>query len=266
MPVFQEKGFVSMMHSDSFPASFCEPSNVSLPLADTQPISQEQEALLLERYAERVALTMRRAPNFTQCLNAQHVAEEIVILSKRGKPLTLHGKDLSHEGTWRKFLAYAEFPASTLCSLVEGTELLTRRYRSWLLTSYTRRYKQIVQPAHLTWFHQVTRLAVIWHIMEAKAQHTAFADPWVAQEMEVLHTLGVLATEVAKAIHHITKEPREEAAFLIEHLYHVHADRLTHPRLAPPPLPALPQGVHPPLLMELQSGQAVEAPQKEARQ
>jgi hypothetical protein len=223
-----------------------------------QPISQEPEALLLERYAERVGLVIRRVPNFTLCLKAQHIAEEITVLSKRGKPLTLHGKDLSHEGTWRKFLAYAEFPASTLISLHQGTELLTRRYRSWLLTSYTQRYKQIVQPTHLTWFHQVTRLAVIWHMMEAKAQHAAFADPWVAQEMETLKALGMLATEVAKAIHHIVKEPREEAASLIEQLYTVHAEYLTRPRLAPPPLPALPPGVHPPLLVGSNSGQAGE--------
>ena len=85
--------------------------------------------------------------------------------------------------------------------------------------------------------------------MEAKAQHSAFVDIWVAQEMEAIKTLGTLATEVAKAIHHIVKEPKEEASHLLEHLYLVHATEMTRPRLAPPPLPALPEGVHPPLAL-----------------
>jgi hypothetical protein len=207
------------------------------------------EQTLLECYAERVALSVRRTTNFTQSLLQQHILPDITVLNRRGHPLTLHGKDICNEGTWRKFLT-ATLPAvQQLCSLVEGAETMTRRYRSWLLTSYTQRYKYLAQPAHLTWFHHVTRLAVIWHMMEAKAQHSAFADPWVAQEMEALKALGTLATEVAKAIHHIVKEPREEAPRLLEHLYLVHAAEMTRPHLAPPPLPALPDGVHPPLAL-----------------
>ncbi|GHO96626.1 hypothetical protein KSF_066740 [Reticulibacter mediterranei] len=207
------------------------------------------EQKLLECYAERIALSVRRATNFTQSLLQQHLAPDITLLNRRGQPLILHGKDICNEGTWRKFLTAATLATPQLCSLVEGTETITRRYRSWLLTSYTQRYKNLVQPAHLTWFHHVTRLAVIWHIMEAKAQHSAFVDPWVAQEMEALEALGTLATEVAKAIHHIVKEPKEEAPRLLEHLYLVHAAEMTRPHLAPQPLPALPEGMHPPLAL-----------------
>jgi hypothetical protein len=232
----------------------------------SQPDAASQQALLLEQYAERAVLALRRAANFTESLSRQGLSAEITVLSPRGKTLTVRGRDLSHEGTWQKFLTQAQLPASTLYSLMQGSDEIIRRYRSFLLSAHTKRYQAISTSEHLAWFRAVSRLAVLWHMVEAKYQHAAFADPWVAQEIEALHTLGMLATEVAKAIHHIVKEPREEAALLIEHLYHVHADRLTHPRLAPPPLPALPQGVHPPLLMELQRGQAVEAPQKEARQ
>ncbi len=213
------------------------------------------EQKLLECYAERIALPVRRTTNFTQSLLQQHLAPAITVFNRRGQPLTLHGKDICNEGTWRKFLTATPLPVSLLCSLVEGTETITRRYRSWLLTSYTQRYKHLVQPAHLTWFHHVTRIAVIWHIMEAKTQHSAFADTWVAQEMEALQALGTLANEVAKAIHHIVKEPREEAPRLLEHLYLIHADEMTRPRLTPPPLPALPEGIHPPRELLLNSEQ-----------
>jgi hypothetical protein len=218
----------------------------SIPAASHTALFEQK---LFECYAERIALSVRQATNFTQSLLQQHLASDITLLNRRGQPLTLHGKDICNEGTWHKFLTAAPLVTQQLCSLVEGTETITRRYRSWLLTSYTQRYKHLVQPAHLTWFHHVTRLAVIWHIMEAKAQHSAFVDPWVAQEMEALKALGTLATEVAKAIHHIIKEPKEEAPRLLEHLYLVHAAEITRPRLAPHPLPALPEGVHPPLAL-----------------
>src|SRR5581483_3584795 len=101
------------------------------------------------------------------------------------------------------------------------------------------------------WFRSVTRLAVLWHMMEEKAERSAFADPWVAQEMQVLLLLNTLSTEIAKAIHHIVKEPKEEAPHLIDQLYQVHAAAISHPRQAPPPLPPLPEGVSlPPGLLE----------------
>lgn len=178
---------------------------------------------VLECYAERAALTLRRAANFTQCLVNQRLAPQITLLSPQGVPFLLHGKDLCHEGTWRKFLQATPLAEPLLCQLVEGSAELTRRYRSWLLTAYTRRYRALAEHEHLRWFRSVTRLAVLWHMMEAKARHSAFADAWVAQEMEVLITLELLSTQIAKAIHHIVKEPKELAPQLIERLYQTHA-------------------------------------------
>jgi hypothetical protein len=213
-----------------------------------EPVPQTlSEAAVLECYAERVALTVRRAANFTDCLMQHHLAPQITVTSTKGVPFVLHGKDLCHAGTWRKFLAATPLAQSLLCQLVKGSEELTRRYRSFLLSAYTRRYRALVQPEHLAWFRSVTRLAVLWHMMEEKAERSAFADPWVAQEMQVLLLLNTLSTEIAKAIHHIVKEPKDEATHLIDQLYHVHAAEISHPRLAPPPLPPLPGGVSLPL-------------------
>lgn len=198
---------------------------------------------VLECYAERAALTLRRAANFTDCLMQQHLAPQITVTSTKGVPFVLHGKDLCHTGTWRKFLIATPLVRPLLCQLVKGSEELARQYRTFLLSAYTRRYRALVQPEHLAWFRSVTRLAVLWHVMEEKAERSAFADPWVAQEMQVLLLLNTLSTEIAKAIHHIIKEPKEEAPRLIDHLYQVHAAAISHPRQAPPPLPPLPEGV-----------------------
>jgi hypothetical protein len=65
----------------------------------------------------------------------------------------------------------------------------------------------------------------------------------VAQEVERLLTLTLLSTEIAKAIHHIIAEPREQATELIEQLYLVHARTLSESSLLPDPLPPLPKGV-----------------------
>jgi hypothetical protein len=56
-------------------------------------------------------------------------------------------------------------------------------------------------------------------------------------------TLTLLSTEIAKAIHHIIAEPREQATELIEQLYLVHARTLSESSLLPDPLPPLLKGV-----------------------
>jgi hypothetical protein len=170
--------------------------------------------------------------------------------------VTLHGKDLYSEVAWRKFLAATPLSGQTLCSLIEGTEEITRRYRSFLLTAYTRRYRTLVQPEQRRWFHQVTRLVVVRRIMESKyqlqvtRQQATFADLWVGQEMGTLMDLNLLTTEIAKAIHHIVKEPKEHAQYLIEQLYQVHAQHIRiHAHRPADPLPPLPAGTSAVLLL-----------------
>jgi hypothetical protein len=85
-------------------------------------------------------------------------------------------------------------------------------------------------------------------MLEAKYQHAAFADPWVAQEVERLLTLTLLSAEIAKAIHHILAEPGEQATELIEQLYLTHARTLSESSLLPGPLAPLPKGVTHPFL------------------
>lgn len=106
------------MHLDptSTPASRSE--GVSSFHAEALSTIQEAQALVLERYAERATLAIRRAPNFTQCLTNQHLSADITVLDRRGKLLTLHGKDLYNQRAWHKFVASTQLPISTLCSLV----------------------------------------------------------------------------------------------------------------------------------------------------
>jgi hypothetical protein len=222
--------------------------------SSVQGLSENDLPRLLERYAERQALSMLWAANFTQCLLQNQIAPQIEIRDARGQTLTLHGKDLYNETTWRKFLTATPLSERILGSLVEGSQEVLRHYRTFLVTAYTRRYQALARPEHLHWFHQVTYLAVIRRIMETKygwsatRHQPAFADGWVAHEMEKLMLLNQLATEIAKAIHHIVKEPKEQATHLIEHLYQVHAGTvLQHLNVPSDPLPPLPQGTPLPL-------------------
>ncbi len=238
------------------PASSTEPFRPAIPGLPDSDLPR-----LLERYAERQALSMVRAANFTQCLLQHHLAAEIEVLDARGNPLTLRGKDLYNEVTWRKFLSTTPIALRLRCSLVEGTEEITRRYRSFLLTAYTRRYRVLVHQEHLTWFRQVTLLVVVRRIMENKyeqsvlLQREIFADAWVAQEMRRLMALSQLATEIAKAVHHIVKAPQEQASYLIEQLYQVHAQQVqAHTHWPADPLPPLPAGTPSPGPFLLENG------------
>jgi hypothetical protein len=241
----------------TLPSSYVEEAQVSLQQqCEKASPSGHDLALLRERYAERQALSMLRAANFTQCLLQNRIVPQIEVRDERGKTHTLHGKDLYNEATWRKFLAATQPAEHKLCSLAEGTGELARRYRAFLLTASTRRYRAVARPEHVRWFHQVTYLAVIRRIMETKyswsvtRQQHAFADAWVAQEMEKLMTLNLLATEIAKAIHHIVDEPEERAEGMLEHLYQVHAKAvLKYIHLPHDPLPLLPEGTSLPLAL-----------------
>jgi hypothetical protein len=231
-------------------------TTVLSPAWPTEPFRPSSEGLedrelprLLERYAERQALSVLRAANFTHCLLQNHLAAEIEVRDARGNPLTLRGKDLYNEVAWRKFLSTTPITSRLLCSLIEGTEEITRRFRSFLLTAYTPRYRSLVHQDQLVWFRQVTRLVVVRRIMETKyeqsvlLQREIFADAWVGSEMRRLMALNTLASEIAKAIHHIVKAPREHATDLIEQLYHVHARQvLSHIHQQASPLPPLPAG------------------------
>ncbi|GHO48601.1 hypothetical protein [Ktedonospora formicarum] len=215
------------------------------------------QSRVLEQYAERQALGAVRGATFTQCLLLHRLTPDLEVVDPRGSTHIIHGKNLSDERAWQKFLASLTQPLPLL-SLTQSAEPLVKLYRTWLLTTYTQRYRWLTTSAQLQWFEQVTALVVVRKIMEAK--HTAFtyehvdafADRWVALEMGMLLALGTMTIEIAKAIHHIVRQP-EQAKELVEHLFDVQATRLRDRpqqiREALPPLPPLPKGTHLPLAL-----------------
>ncbi|GHO76438.1 hypothetical protein KSD_42090 [Ktedonobacter sp. SOSP1-85] len=244
--------------------------------APRTPIDQEHtEALILEQHAERQALSAVRGANFTQCLSLHHLTADLELVDPRGRPHLMHGKDLFDERTWNKFLASLQHSINVL-SLTQSAEPLTKLYRTWLLTKYTQRYRWLSTPAQIQWFEQVTALVILRKVMEAKhhawtyqQNEQAFADSWCAMEMKNLMTLNTMTTEIAKAIHHIVRQP-EQAKEMIEHLFEIQATRLfdhpvslRHPLPSLPPLPegaALPQAILP--LIAPHAEQAEEASQR----
>ncbi|EFH83585.1 hypothetical protein [Ktedonobacter racemifer] len=218
----------------------------------TYSSQEHEEAQILEQYAERHALSAVRGANFTQCLTLHHLAADLELVDPGGRPHLMHGKDLSDERTWKKFLASLQHPMNLL-SLTQSAEPLAKLYRTWLLTKHTQRYRWLNTPGQIHWFEQVTALVILRKLMEAKHhawtyQHNegAFADTWCALEMRHLMSLNAMTTEIAKAIHHIVRQP-EQAKDMIEHLFDIQATRLleqpVHLRHLLPPLPPLPTGV-----------------------
>jgi hypothetical protein len=187
----------------------------------------EENALLLEQYAERMALSVMRGANFTQCLKINGLASSITVMTPKSQRLTLHGHDLSNERTWKKFLL-TQGQSVDLCHLVGMVEQLALHYRTWLLTCYTQRYQAISNPMERDWFEQVTQLVVVRKIMERKyeaflyEQRESFADLWVAEEMTMLMRINMMTNEIASTLYRIVKQPGLAQHF-IEQLYETHA-------------------------------------------
>jgi hypothetical protein len=214
--------------------------------------STEEQTQLLEQYAERMALSVIYGANFTQCLKIDGMAPSITIVTPKGQYLTLHGRDLSNERTWKKFLL-TQSQSVDLCQLVGVVEPLARRYRVWLQTCYAQRYQAISTQAEREWFEQVTQLVVVRKIMERKyeaflyEQRESFADPWVAEEMQVLMRINMMTNEIASTLYRLIKHPGM-AHHYIEQLYEVHATYLEkRPQRVRTPLAPLPLGTMMPL-------------------
>ena len=192
--------------------------------------SIEENALLLEQYAERMALSVVRGANFTQCLKINGLAPSIIVTTPKSQRLTLHGHDLSNERTWKKFLL-TQGQSVDLCHLVGVVEQLALRYRAWLLTCYTQRYQAISTQAERGWFEQVTLFVVIRKIMERKyeaflyEQCESFADPWVAEEMTIVMRIHMMTNEIVSTLYRLIKQPGMAQHF-IEQLYETHAAHL----------------------------------------
>lgn len=208
--------------------------------------STEEQTLLLEQHAERMALAIMRGANFTQCLKINGLAPSITVVTPKSQHLTLHGRDLSNERTWKKFLL-TQGQALDLCHLVGVVDQLALRYRIWLLTGYTQRYQAISTQAGREWFEQVTQVVVARKIMERKyeaflyEQRETFADSWVVEEMIMLMRINMLTNEIASALYRLVKQPGMAQHF-IEHLYEIHAAHLERrpqqPRTQLAPLPS----------------------------
>jgi hypothetical protein len=190
----------------------------------------EENALLLEQYAERMAFSVMRGANFTQCLKINGLAPSIIVTTPKSQRLTLHGHDLSNERTWKKFIL-TQGQSVDLCRLVGVVEQLALRYRAWLLTCYTQRYQAISTQMERDWFEQVTQQVAVRKIMERKyeaflyEQRETFADPWVVEEMIMLTRINMMTNEIASALYRLIKQPGM-AQNLIEHLYETHAAHL----------------------------------------
>lgn len=207
--------------------------------------STEEQTLLLEQHAERMALAVMRGANFTQCLKINGLAPSITVVTPKSQHLTLHGRDLSNERTWKKFLL-TQGQSLNLCHLVGVVDQLALRYRIWLLTGYTQRYQAISTQTEQDWFEQVTQVVVARKIMERKyeaflyEQRETFADLWVVDEMIVLTHVNMMTNEIASALYRLIKQPGM-AQNLIEHLYETHAAHLAkrsqQPRTHLAPLP-----------------------------
>lgn len=213
----------------------------------------EENALLLEQYAERMALSVMRSANFTQSLKDNGLAPSITIITPKSQRLVLHGRDISNERIWKKFLLTQGQPLDLL-HLRGVVDQLALRYRAWLLTSYTQRYQAISKQAEREWFEQVTQLVIVHKIMERKyeafiyEQCASFADPWVAEEMMVFMRINMMTREIASTLYRLVKQPGLAQQF-IEQLYETHAAYLEkRPQRARTQLAPLPTGTMMPLL------------------
>lgn len=201
-----------------------------------------------EQRAERRALDLLRYTTYKECLEAYHLAPEIVIEQPRKKTFTIQGGALFDQRTVRKCLKGINYPTD-IYQLTDVEEQLASEYKRWILTEYTPRYRSITAEADLEWIEQVAVLAIRRYILESKYEafvregREAFADPAVSVAMTMLMTYHAWKKEVPRLIYHI-KGNSEQSRELIQQFFDEYERRF---RNGQPLLPAA-QALHPSLL------------------
>jgi hypothetical protein len=123
--------------------------------------------LIREQRAERRALDLMRYSTYKECLEAYHLATEIVIEPPGKKTFPVQGSALFEQRTVRKFLKSINHPTDTY-QLTDVEEQLASEYKQWILKDYTPRYRSITAEVDLEWIEQVVILAIRRYILESK--------------------------------------------------------------------------------------------------
>lgn len=235
------------------------------PFFDRYSVDHYNYRILLEKYAERAAISYVYGANFVECLRFLKWQENIVIYDEHGKSLTVRGSDVYNKATWEKFLSTQDAAHLDLCSLADNAAPLAGRYMEWLLTSYTSRYRSIKSEQDIRWLKQITALTVVRRIMEYKHEilltqgRNVFADAYSAFAMRLIEIFKHILTEAAKSINHdiriaiekerIPEEFSQSAIQTIDHLAQTSYKEVRQVLADMPnePLPPLPPGAPPSL-------------------
>lgn len=164
----------------------------------------------LEANAEYKAYALLvQATSFTRCLQQQQLAISQQVVDPAGRLITLFGRAIYNKRTWNHFLRTQETEIVPL-SLTEQTETIAEAYCAWLVKQT--RCRLLSTPEQLAWLKRVVRLAVVWHIMEHKAQMarlgigSPFADPVMRACMLLYEHRRACLADCARLIHRIVKE------------------------------------------------------------
>jgi len=214
-----------------------------------QSIAEYKQFLLMEQHAERKACSVILGENFTQCLKLSNYPTSIQVPNRKGDPITIQGRDIYNSKTWEKFLLEVQ-PEDDLRVLTGVANRLAKQYDTWLRTGgYTERYTFFNSDDAVLWLRNVTLMAVIRRIVENKRQSSAFADDYSADAVADIFLLHEFARDLAKAVNHGIKE-QERAMELITAVCEQFTALIdARKRKMADPLPPLPAGTPPPLLL-----------------
>jgi len=231
----------------------------------TLPLLELQ--ILQERYLERQALSVCRSATFLDCLRAREVPPTLTIKTPRGTVMTVSASQIY--GSRAKFFAHLDLGGDLQCVLTRRGEEFVALYTHWLLHEYTERYRALSTPGHQGWLVQVVTLVVIRFLMEQKYDlglahgQATFADPWACNAMWHIQTLHALPEYQARMIHHITRDPAQQAAIMEQFWDQLDVRLQGHLVEIPDPLPPLPAGTQLPFAQLAQPFAPLPLPESE---
>lgn len=229
------------------------------------PVSELQ--ILQERYLERQALAVCRSATFLDCLRARGVPPTLTIKTPRGTMMTVNASQIS--GSRVKFFAHLDLGGDLQRVLTLRGEEFVTLYTHWLLHEYTERYRALSTLGHQRWLVQVVTLVVIRFLMEQKYDRSlahgqaTFADPWACNAMWHLQTLHALPENQARMIHHITRDPAQQATIMEQFWDQLDVRLQGHLVGIPDPLPPLPEGMQLPFAQLAQPFASLPLPESE---
>jgi hypothetical protein len=163
---------------------------------------------LLDRYAERAALTVYCAVNITLCLEklGKPASFEVVDPEKSEK-YVISAKSVNNIRLWEKYYAYKGVTLDT--GSLDTVRQRAQGYMDFLINDHKGRYRFIERKADLEIFNDMIVTSAIIRTMRTRSTEERIVDPEVRQKVARLMWQSEFNVGMARGVNHAKKHDED---------------------------------------------------------